>query len=581
MRHLTIVLVVLLSGSVHVLPQVPVAAQAAGSIEGIVVRSDNGAAVLGAQVQLTFEPLAGSGPTPTAGTPPTQRVMTDSDGRFTFKDVTAGGYRMGASAEGFVSQGIGQSAINGLGRLVFVTAGRVSKEAAIRLVATGIVHGRVFDERAQPATGAPVLLLRAVYNREGRSLRVIDNGVVNDRGEYRMFGVPPGRYYLLAGPPPGGTAGLRGVSIETVRASRFGLLYYPAAEDIEKSLMIEVKAGEETSVDMSLRRQVQSYRVRGRVVNASGLPLPANVQVNLAYRFLTRSGSIGGGRAFDPATGTFELQNVAPGDWIVQASVPPAGPSLDLFTEAPLDAATMAEIQVLQASRPTGSLEIKVVDRDVEGLVVTLSTGFNTTGRITVEGQQQFSLPANLSLSLQFATQLVNQPLPFVSPAAADGSFQVIGLRETEYRAQFWTTAVPDLYVKSITYDGGDILNKPLSFSSSGAGKFDVVLSPGAVRATGTVTDAMSQPVAGIQVVLIPAQRTRTDLYRTAITDQGGRFTMPNIPPGEYKAFSWEAIDNSAYFDPEVLRRSEAQGKSVQIVVGSSPTVDLKVIPVQ
>ncbi len=616
--------IALLSISVQAGPQAP-GAGATGSIEGIVVRFDNGAPVAGAQVTLTFAPLATPGSIPVVGVlggitggtltplttgaaapspqtalvaaptpaaqalaqaaarPTIQPVVTGADGKFTFKDVAAGGYRIAAVADGFVRQEVGQRTANGQGRPVFVTVGQTLKDATIQLIATGTVSGRVFDENGQPATGAPVQLLRSVYNVQGRNLQAVGNGVVDDRGEYRAFGIPPGRYYLLAGTPPGGPLAGRGGAI-AANTARFSMLYYPNAENVDQALPVEVKSGEQTSVDMRLRRQVQTYRVRGRIVDGTGNGLPANLNIALAYRFLNGGGSRGNANAFNASTGTFELQNVSPGDWSVTVSVPTtAADVLPLAQTGPLDAAGQAARQAVQASRPSGSMPVKVVDKDVEGLVVTVSTGVNTTGRITVEGLSLSAIPNldRIRFTLSPLTPTINQPVPAVFPPAADGSFQVVGLRENEYRAQFPAAAVPGLYVKSITYGGDDILNKPLKFSGSGSGAFDVVLRSGAVPITGTVTDARSQTVSGIQVVLVPAQRTRTDLFRTSITDEGGRFTMPNIPPGDYKLFSWEAIDNGTYFDPDVLKQYEQQGKAVQVTENSNPNVDVKLIPAQ
>jgi 5-hydroxyisourate hydrolase-like protein (transthyretin family) len=506
-------------------------------------------------------------------------VITGADGKFTFKDIDAGGYRIAALADGFVRQEVGQRTVNGQGRPVFVTAGQTLKDATIRLIPTGAVSGRVFDENGQPATGAPVQLLRAVYNVQGRNLQSVANGVVDDRGDYRAFGVPPGRYYLLAGTPPGGPL-VRGGGPLAAAAARFSLVYYPSAENIDQALTVEVKPGEQTTIDMRVLRQVQTYRVRGRIVDGTGNGLPPNLNISLAYRFLTGSGSRGGGsNVFNPATATFELQNVAPGDWFVTATVPATAAEIPT---GPTDAAALAARQAQQVSRPSGSVPVKVVDKDVEGLVVTISTGVNTTGRITVEGQQLSSIPNldRLRFSLSPAMQTINQTQPVAFPPAADGSFQVVGLRENEYRAQF-PAAAPGLYVKSITYGGDDILNNTLKFSGSGSGTFDIVLRSGAVQITGTVTDARTQPVAGNQVVLIPAQRTRTDLFRTAITDQSGRFTMPNVPPGEYKVFSWEAIDNASYFDPDVLKQHEQQGKAIRVTENSPLDVEVKLIPAQ
>jgi hypothetical protein len=290
MRHVTtIALLALLSISVRALPQVPPAA-ATGSIEGVVLRVDNGAPVAGAQVTLTFALPATPAPQIPAARPIFQPVVTGADGKFSFKDVSVGGYSISATTDGYVRPAVGQ------GRIVFVAAGQILKDAAIRLVATGAVGGRVLDENGQPATAVPVQLVRAVYTAQGRSLQTVGTGAADDRGEYRVFGVPPGHYYVLAGTPPGPGARGRGGVI----GSRFSLLYYPNAENIDQALAVEVKPGGQTSVDMRLRRQVQTtYRVRGRVVDGTGAGLPANLSVALSYP----TGTTVNSRAFDPATG--------------------------------------------------------------------------------------------------------------------------------------------------------------------------------------------------------------------------------------------------------------------------------------
>ena len=82
--------------------------------------------------------------------------------------------------------------------------------------------------------------------------------------------------------------------------------------------------------------------------------------------------------------------------------------------------------------------------------------------------------------------------------------------------------------------------------------------------------DARSQPVAEVNISLIPAERNRTDLYVTRLTDQNGRFTMAGITPGDYKIFSWDVVAPNGHYDPEWLRRYEQLGRSVRIGEGSN-----------
>jgi hypothetical protein len=605
-RAVVLCVLSLLLVSIQILPQQTPASTA--TIEGVVVRSDSGAPIANAQVQLLFVPAVQAGGVPAAlaqaaaagtlvvdpnggfvlsqggpaGARPTfQPVSTGSDGKFVFKDVAAGGYRLAATADGFVRQEYGQRTVTGQGRPVFVTAGQTLKDATIRLIATGIVSGRVFDENGQPATGAQVQLIRSAYTPQGRSYQPTATGAADDRGDYRMYGVPPGKYLLAAGTPPG-PARLRGAG-GVVTTARFSMVYYPNVEEMDQSSTIEVKSGAETAVDMRVRRQTQTYRVRGRVVDATGAGL-RNLNLSLAYRFLTGGGTIGSGNAYNATTSTFELQNVAPGDYTVQAVIqqPQVNEPLPVSANGVVDQLAVAARQATLASRPMGQVAIRVVDTDVENVVVTVSAGVTVAGRLTVEGQNVASLPNLERIRVALFTPVVqtfNVSSPVALPPQADGSFQVVGLREGEFRIQI--PAPQGFYVKSAQYGGDDILSKPLKFSGSSSGSFEIVLRPGGSQVSGTVTDARALPVVGIPVFLIPVQRGRNDLYRQGVTDQTGKFNFAAVPPGEYRAFSWEAIESGAPYDPDFLKQYETQGKAVTVTDASTPTLDVRMIPAQ
>jgi hypothetical protein len=81
--------------------------------------------------------------------------------------------------------------------------------------------------------------------------------------------------------------------------------------------------------------------------------------------------------------------------------------------------------------------------------------------------------------------------------------------------------------------------------------------------------------------VLFPNQRSRVDLYRPGTTDQNGRFSLANIPPGSYKVFSWEAGDTNAIYDPEFLKQYEQQGKTVLVTESSNQNVEVRMIPAE
>ena len=253
-RATTISMLFLAFYSVTALPQ---QSPTTGSIEGTVVRSDTGEPVVGAQVNLASVNMAMPGAPSVVGSvldsagvvreivgpvgaavsevlngaiiagsrPPNfPPVTTGADGKFSFKDLNAGSYRVAATANGSVRTEYGQRFPNSQGRVIFISAGQTVKDAAIRLIATGTVSGRVYDDNGQPATGVPVQLLRATYNPQGRTYQSVGTGSADDRGDYRIYGMPPGRYYLAAGTPPG-PAGLLGRGGGPATSSRFSMAY--------------------------------------------------------------------------------------------------------------------------------------------------------------------------------------------------------------------------------------------------------------------------------------------------------------------------------------------------------------------
>ena len=81
-----------------------------------------------------------------------------------------------------------------------------------------------------------------------------------------------------------------------------------------------MRSSAETLIDMRLVRQEQTFHVRGRVVNINGA-VPSSTQVTVAYQFLSGAGSFSNGQTFDPTTGTFDVPNVPPGDYVVQTQI--------------------------------------------------------------------------------------------------------------------------------------------------------------------------------------------------------------------------------------------------------------------
>jgi len=168
---------------------------------------------------------------------------------------------------------------------------------------------------------------------------------------------------------------------------------------------------------------------------------------------------------------------------------------------------------------------------------------------------------------------------PSTQPIDQDGTFRIEGVLPGQYRVRVEQLPA-DFYLKEARFDQIDVLNSPLQFTGSYSQPLEILLSPKAAQISGTVVTDKSEGAPRAQVVLIPDRnRDRLELYKTATTDQNGRFTIRGIAPGEYRVFAWEAIEQYGWFDPDRVLQSEPQASRVRISESEKLTLEVKLIP--
>lgn len=527
--------------------------EATGIIEGTVVRSDTGEPISAVYVSVNL------GSAQSVKFTQSVTVATGADGKFSFKNLNEGYYRLLATRPGFVRHEYAQRHLNGWGGPVVLSAGQTFKDVVLRMTPTGTVSGRLVDENGRPATGAPVHLRRIVYNVDGKAYESGPHGVADNLGEYRISGVVPGLYYLLAGTPPASS-----------QSPWFNLVYYPSSPSVERASMIEVKPDAQTVIDMQVARSGPSHRLSGRIVDVTGFGWPTNPLIILSDGSWDGTVAFVTPRTIDRATGLFELQNLPTGAYSLHVTGNPTGTGID---------------PLVAVQEPAAVMTVRVVDKDLADVVVTLTRGVAVNGRIRVEGQPASVIPNLDQMRLGVRPFKTAQPYyraPIATAPAPDGAFKVVGLREEAVYRVFLIGPLPPgsgLYLKSIRFNGDDVLSKPLKFSSSAAGEFEVILGTGDLgQIAGNVTDAQSQGVPGALIVAVPLERGRITDYRTAYTDQNGRYTLFDLTPGDYQLFSWESIEDNAFYDVDFLKQYEQQGKAIHVAVSSSQNVDVRAI---
>jgi hypothetical protein len=586
MKFLSIVLIgFLIQAATQAQPQT-------ATIHGIVVDRRDGQPLPNTAVELQLD----------GGSQFVRRTTTGDDGQFVFAKTAAGSYRVLARRSGFVPSQYGQKGINDPGLLLAIDtadANNGAKDIRIVMSATGSITGRITGDDGLPVGSVNVQALKASYQDGHRVLTSVQEVLTDDLGVYRLFWLTPGTYYVGATIPDGpidthillnpegvdarglyeARTQLRPVATTSTRNSAIGNrahipVYYPGTGSGTLAKAILVESGADIrGIDIKAAT-VNTYRVTG-VFTRAGQPVGANVTVRLLPVATNPAPQYQA--VADATTGTFEFPKVVPGSFVLTGAV--AGPN---------------------GARAQTSVE--VVDRDIENIPVMATAGVPLQIRLRAEGQVGKDGPrgevdlTKLRVSLRPDPFVSGLPSPAATPAA-DGTATFQGVLAGDYRVYVMpllnppgagTPAVPNgvqnLYLKSARRGSDDVLNRGLSLKEEpGNPVVDIVLGSNPARITGHVTRTNNnrQELADrTTVVLIPDQGRgfRTDIYKIAVTDTGGKFQMLGIPPGNYRLFAWDDVSGNAWMDPEFLRIYENRGSAVVISEGSEQDITLDAI---
>ena len=171
-------------------------------------------------------------------------VMSDPDGRFTFPQVKPGRYTVRASRDGYFGKPVAgvypaTDAVN-----ITVAAGE-TPQVPLAMVQGAIIGGRVYDQTGAAVSNMTVQAYSVGYQNGFSLLQTSVTKTTDDRGEYRLFWLPPGDYYVgattrAAQPLVGGQPGAR--------------TFYPSVVRLNEAQPITIRGGEDfRGMDIALR----------------------------------------------------------------------------------------------------------------------------------------------------------------------------------------------------------------------------------------------------------------------------------------------------------------------------------------
>jgi protocatechuate 3,4-dioxygenase beta subunit len=519
----------------------PVKPEERSAVEGAVLNAQSGEPLRKATLTLRRSDGRQGGPGAVYST------TTDASGRFLIPDIEPGKYRLTAERSGFVNQRYGATRPGGNGTEIVLDKAQKLRDINLRMVPHGVVTGRVLDADGDPLVGSSVQVLRRTYIRGRKQLMPVENAETNDLGEYRVYGLSPGRYYLSAVHRRGG---FRGTPVQGGEQEAYTPTYYPGGSSPDMAAPVDIAPGAQMQgMDFRLQK-TRTVRVSGRVVGASTRGanvalIPRAQAMNFAARNMSRPYN---------QQGDFIFNNEVPGSYILTATVMESG----------------------KAS--TARMQLDVGNSAIEGLALQLAPAAQLNGRVRVEGTGDGKgVRVNLMPRI---TGMNFGPGAQGGQAKEDGTFVLANIQPELYDVR--VSGVPDGgYVKSIKLGNADIMDSGLDFTSGVIpAEVTVTVSMTAAAVDGSVQNDKQEPAANATVVLVPdgARRESDRYYVTATTDSAGKFTLKNITPGEYRIYAFDFVEGSSYMDPDWLQPFESKGERVTARESGRESMQLKLV---
>jgi 5-hydroxyisourate hydrolase-like protein (transthyretin family) len=490
-----------------------------------------------------------------------EAVLTGMDGRFRFENLAPGTYFLQWSKPGWSTGGQGQG-----GRQIQI-AKEPLEPLRIEMSRAGAVSGRVLDPDGDPAAYVTVSALSA----RGAARRgfTANSALTDERGEYRLFNLPPGRYLVQAIPQQRmqfpNMRRFRGAGGRGAELASTGATYYPGVTESPQAARLDIKSGDELrGIDIQLQT-VTPATVSGVVV---GLPEGSTVRATVTA-MQTNSNPM---RPFSTAVRRqkpeFELNGLEPGRYVIIArSFEPGGAE-----EGQLEARTLLDV-------PPGGLS---------GVRLELSRPLKIEGRVVPpEGK---ALPEGLMLALSPVTEegLFGSGSGVIR-LKADGAFTIPRVSPGEYWVRVSTpppsaaqTNTGEYFVDSLRLGNeraqGDVVRliagivEPLTIRLADR--------PGSLAVT--VQFKEDTPSEAVTVLALPDHLSFPSFNNPlqCRIEKGGpaSCSLSGLRPGKYKVLAFDARDVIYPFGAAALRPYFEQAKAVEVKLGETTTLELAVV---
>lgn len=323
--------------------------------------------------------------------PPMARTTTDKEGAFKMANLPAGRYYLVPLAPAYFAPS--EDRMIASGKPVTLMNGESLEGIELKLISGGVITGRVTTAGGAPVIGWEVYT-RATDSRALQQFPVTGAGgsrfKTDDRGVYRIYGLPAGRYIVsVRGETPG-------------QAER---VFHPGVTEESQAGPVDVMAGKVVeNVDIKLPRSTRGYEARGRVIDeVTGRPIPKiMVGLNTLEIADRKAGRIMNGAPIVEGEG-FRFTNLSPGRYAVYVPI------------------------YSRSEYYSDEVVFEVTDQDVTGLEIKARRAASLSGVVVIDGARDSAALPDLS-HLHVSVGKTTGGVGIGVEVGVDGRFRIPGL---------------------------------------------------------------------------------------------------------------------------------------------------------